>query len=127
MPLDAIRRYLETVNVSIDGLRNGYLELYVEEILASNRANLRIRFRFINGCLLEINESITHQDRLQHLSYRYHFQNESSELIFRYDNAPHFPDLPTFPNHKHLPNGVEAFDRPNVADVIKEAGKMIDV
>jgi hypothetical protein len=32
------------------------------------------------------------------------FSGES--LIFRYDNAPHHPEVPTFPNHKHLPIGL---------------------
>ena len=25
--------------------------------------------------------------------------------IFLYDNAPHFPELTTFPHHKHLADG----------------------
>jgi hypothetical protein len=33
-------------------------------------------------------------------------------LIIRWDNAPHFPDLPTFPHHKHLASGevTESYD-----------------
>jgi hypothetical protein len=28
-------------------------------------------------------------------------QNVAGELLFRYDNAPHFPQLSTAPHHKH--------------------------
>jgi hypothetical protein len=33
--------------------------------------------------------------------YRVHLQDRSNQCVFRYDNAPHFPALPTFPHHKH--------------------------
>ncbi len=36
------------------------------------------------------------------LAYSYHYQNSQIELIFRYDNAEHHPEIPTFPHHKHL-------------------------
>jgi hypothetical protein len=34
--------------------------------------------------------------------YRYHFMSNESNLIFRYDNAGHHPELETFPYHKHI-------------------------
>jgi len=47
----------------------------VEEILTSERANLRIRLRFQSGCLLEINEAIIVENNApKTLGYRYHFQ-----------------------------------------------------
>ncbi len=39
---------------------------------------------------------------------------------FRYDNAPHFPDLPGFPDHKHTPQGVEPAEPPDLSDVLRE-------
>jgi Family of unknown function (DUF6516) len=45
---------------------------------------------------------------------RYSFQyldRDNSEL-FRYDNAPHHPQLPHFPNHLHLPNDVIGVPQP---------------
>jgi len=37
--------------------------------------------------------------------YTFHFQNRFSELIFRYDTAPHYKELATYPYHKHLKDG----------------------
>ena len=34
-------------------------------------------------------------------SYSFHYMNSESRTIFRYDNAEHHPELPTFPDHKH--------------------------
>jgi hypothetical protein len=42
-------------------------------------------------------------------------------LVFRYDSAPHFPDLPTFPHHKHLPSNVIVSWKPDIERVLQEA------
>ena len=34
--------------------------------------------------------------------YVFHYQDKNSKLIFRYDTAPHWKNLVTFPYHKHL-------------------------
>lgn len=34
--------------------------------------------------------------------YSYHYQRADASLIFRYDDTPHYPELPDFPHHKHL-------------------------
>lgn len=53
-------------------------------------------------------------------TYRYHYQNQTKELIFRYDNAPHHHEIATFPNHKHLPDGVSAARQPAIGQVLAE-------
>jgi len=35
------------------------------------------------------------------ITYSYHWADANQELIARWDNAPHFPDLPGFPDHMH--------------------------
>ena len=102
-------------------IEDAYAELYEEEILASDRVNLRIRLRFNNGYLLELNEAITYEDEIRHLGYRYHFQDKEKNLVFRYDNTPHFPDMKTFPHHKHLKDKVIAADKPPIVSVIEES------
>jgi hypothetical protein len=59
--------------------------------------------------------------------YAFHWQNDSGELIVRWDNAPHFPKLPNFPHHKHLSDGsVEpSYDIP-VEDVIRYIREMVE-
>jgi len=37
--------------------------------------------------------------------YRFQYIDSRKRLIFRYDNAPHYKDISTFPNHKHLKDG----------------------
>ena len=88
LPHSLLERYFAEIEGAVTQL-SAYAESYVEEILTSERANLR----FQNGCLLEINEAIIVENgALKTLGYRYHLQIAGNELVFRYDNAPHFPD-----------------------------------
>lgn len=90
--------------------------------MTGERANLRMRLRFQSGALLEINEAvIVENGMLKTLGYRYHLQSAANELMFCYDNTPHFPALPTFPHHKHLRDAVVASSKPDLLDVLQEA------
>ena len=117
-----LQDYLNAVELAVSSLANVYVENYVEETLTPKRANLRIRIRFISGCLLELNEAvIIEEDNLVSLDYRYHCQNAKNNLLFRYDNTPHFPALSSFPHHKHLPDNVISSVKPTIFQVIEES------
>jgi hypothetical protein len=121
LPHDSLESYFAEVEAAVAQLP-AYAESYVEEILTAERANLRIRLRFENGALLEINEAlIVENGRLKTLGYRYHSQRADRELVFRYDNTPHFPGMPSFPHHKHLRDAVVASSKPDLLDVLQEA------
>ena len=53
-----ILEYLAEISQIIDNLSNIYVERYEEEIFSNKRSNLRIRLRFNQTHLLEINEAI---------------------------------------------------------------------
>ncbi len=118
---DLLSRYLAEVEAALRGLEDSYVERYQEEILAANRLNLRIRVRFLNGYLLELSEAaIVESGRIRHLCYRYHFQDRQNNVVFRYDNTPHFADISTFPHHKYLEKKVVAAEKPSIPDIIEE-------
>ncbi len=45
--------------------------------------------------------------------YAYHWENKNGDLICRWDNAPHWPDVKTYPHHKHMIVGLK--------EVVKES------
>jgi len=55
---ETLAQYLARVEQVILRCSNAYVEHYTEEILTPQRANLRIRLRFVQGHLLEINEAV---------------------------------------------------------------------
>ena len=122
MLLDILSKYLNKVEGAVRNLQGAYVERYEEEILTADRINLRIRIRFKTGHMLEINESIIgEKSEIIHLGYRYHFQDAKNNMVFRYDNTPHFPELDSYPHHKHLSDGVIPFDQPSMVEVIEES------
>jgi len=122
MSPDLLSQYLGNVETVVRKLEDAYVEYYEEEILTANRANLRIRVRFSSGHLLEVNEAFfVEMEHIKHLGYRYHFQDKQNNLVFRYDNTPHFPGLEGFPHHKHLSDKVTGTEEPSILKVIEEA------
>ena len=119
---DLLIQYLGNIESAVQNLDNVYIERYDEEILTSDRVNLRIRVRFAEGHLLELNEAVVVEGgSIRNLGYRYHFQNTKSGLVFRYDNTPHYPYLRSYPHHKHLSNDVIPSEKPSILAVVSEA------
>lgn len=113
--------YLDQLEKVVTGLP-AYAEKYIEEVITPERINLRLRLRFDNGNLLEINEAVVVENgELLTLGYRYHFQDSMNQLLFRYDDTPHFPELSTFPHHKHTTTDVIEHLKPLLIDVLQEA------
>ena len=82
---------------------------------------------YLTGTVIFVDDSTLHfseyldqvGDRVDKLMYTYHYQSESNQLIFRYDNAHHRPPLPS-PEHKHLSTEVIEASAPTLDDVLAE-------
>ena len=63
--------------------------------------NLRLRaeFEFADGSRLFVRQVVLKEITFK---YAYHWQNREGQLRCRWDNAPHWPDVPTHPHHKHI-------------------------
>ena len=80
---ETLAQYLARVERAILRCSNAYVERYTEEILTPQRANLRIRLRFEQGHLLEINEVVVVvEDSMVPLDYRDHYQDTHNHGIF---------------------------------------------
>lgn len=64
---------------------------------------LRARLALVGGSRLEFSEYMQRSPagEIAVITYSYHWANADNELITRWDNTPHFPDLPGFPDHIH--------------------------
>lgn len=61
------------------------------------RQALRVTASLKRGYVLHINEALGRGFR----RYSYHVQ-KGGQMVRRWDNAPHWPDMKTFPHHLHL-------------------------
>ena len=83
---------------------------------SSDEGMIRGTLLFITGYVLEFMEYVQKDEQLK---YRFHLMDAEGNLIFRYDNAPHYR-ISTFPHHKHLPNGVIESRERGLLDVLRE-------
>lgn len=90
---------------------------------------IRGEIYFTDNSFLHVRELVDLEREPLLIKYVYHYQRDSGELVFRYDNAPHFPNLATFPHHKHSASesNVESADAPDLAKVLNEIEALIDL
>jgi len=78
--------------------------------------------RFPDGSCLIVSELVEQLGtrRINCIDYKFHYQDAGENLIFRYDNAPHHPHIPTFPDHKHEGDTIVEAEPPDMSDVLAE-------
>ncbi|MCX5814291.1 MAG: DUF6516 family protein [Proteobacteria bacterium] len=57
--------------------------------------------------------------------YRFHYMDKQGQMLFRYDNAPHHPELSSFPDHKHIENNTIPAAPREFKDIFNEITAMI--
>ena len=84
-----------------------------------NECYVRGVLTLIGGFELHIAEYVVTEPVLTRPKYRYHLQTFGGKLVSRWDNAPHHPDVSTFPDHRHDDHGGVHLASPmNVPDVL---------
>ena len=91
MLISLVKRYAHVIKSHkiIQYERNGPYLRFKAEIIFKNKSVLFIRQTIVKGKVFK---------------YAYHWENSKGTLICRWDNAPHWPEISTFPNHIHLPD-----------------------
>lgn len=83
---------------------------------------LVIEFHFTDGSKLTARDYLFLDGKRK---YAFHYQQNDGQLIFRYDNAPHWPHLENSPYHKHLPDKIEPSEVMNLEKVLHEISERI--
>ena len=101
------------------------------EALEVNVITIGVKFiselRFYDGSRLSIVEQLEPVGKRDYnrINYKYHYQDANGNLIFRYDNAPHYPHLAAFPAHKHIGDIVVEAEAPDLNEVLAEIDAII--
>jgi hypothetical protein len=121
-----LKRYLHRLYDTI--ISRGYVEIehLAFDELSDRQSIVEGRLRFHDGSLLDFDEVVLLRDeQIVKLRYAYHYQNQSGEMIFRYDNAPHYPNIPTYPHHKHVGSDVEPAQVPDLSEVLRQIEQIV--
>jgi hypothetical protein len=122
-----LRQYLERLRDTIYSRREIEVEyLRVEEVLPDRLGAIGGRLRFYDGSLLAFDETVIERGIvLVKTDYAYHYQRADGTLVFRYDNAPHHPEVSTFPDHIHIQGRVEATEPPDLSNVLSRIDELL--
>ncbi|MDO9011506.1 MAG: DUF6516 family protein [Gallionella sp.] len=88
----------------------------------------RVRAHLIDGSEVKFMERFCHQaDTVVVEKYSFHWQRADGSLIRRWDNAPHHPEITSFPNHLHEgdESHVLAHEAVNVFEVLVKLEKAL--
>jgi hypothetical protein len=81
--------------------------------------------RFMDNSILHFMEFVDVSRGVKKYKYSYHYENPENILVFRYDMAPHFRDIETFPHHKHERAEISSSKEPFLKDVLSEIENLI--
>jgi hypothetical protein len=121
-----LNRYLHRLYDTI--ISRGYVEIERLDFdeLSGRQGIIEGRLKFHDGSLLDFDEVIIFRnEQIIKLRYAYHYQNESGKVIFRYDNAPHYPNILTYPHHKHVGSAVEPAQVLDLSEILREIEQLI--
>lgn len=93
------------------------------EVVDMDRGFLKISLVLLDSSEVRIFEYVEIKNKSVVEKYRYHWQNKNSQLIKRWDNAPHHQDIETFPHHLHDRGGVKPHAQPTIKQVIDVISK----
>ncbi len=97
------------------------LEIFDRSDKVGQSSELYAVIRFYDNSRLQIVEKLSVETyALIKTRYAYHYQDADGMLIFRYDNAPHHPEIETHPHHKHDGDKVIAAYPPDISEVLQE-------
>jgi hypothetical protein len=87
---------------------------------------IRGKLTFIDLSSLEFSlYAIEKGKKLIYDKYRYQYMDPKNRPVFRYDNAPHHKEIPSFPMHKHLGDKVVESNMPDIKELLGEISALI--
>lgn len=98
--------------------------------LTVDKRSLHIGFiegaiRFIDNSTLHFMEFTDVAKGIEKYKYSYNYEAVKNEASFRYDMAPHYRDIETYPHHKHSGDKVTASKGPSLKNILFEIEKII--
>jgi Family of unknown function (DUF6516) len=106
--------------IRIFGDELGAEAIWDDEILPRGHQSggLFFSLRFSDGSAVHVELwADCRDDPILWIRYSFHYLDRDGGLRFRHDNAPHHSELPFFPHHLHLPDGLYGVLQPRPREI----------
>jgi len=122
-----IREFVSEIERAIDSSRivlTSTTQKYLDP--AEESVYLKGRVTIIDASILEFAIFAISLDKTISIDkYRFHYMSNSGQMLFRYDNAPHHPELDSHPHHKHVDDRITPSQMPSLKDVLNEISAIL--
>ncbi len=120
-----IEDYFEAIEEAIQSFPHVRAYSLSKRIYNVKQGFIRGSILFENNSRLEFIE-VKDTDKIGKIKYRYQYMDQQNVLIFRYDNAPHYSHISSFPHHKHIASGiVQVSHEPSLDEVLLEIARIL--
>ncbi len=127
--MSSLHRYLgrlQNTLLSRQEIQIEVMEIFDRSDSPGQTSEFYAELHFPNRSRLSVVEKlIAERFTITKARYTYHYQRADGTLIFRYDNVPHYPELKTFPHHKHVDDSVVAAQSPDLSEVLREIDRIL--
>ncbi len=93
----------------------------IREVIGVKKGFIRFIIELRDGSELHVFEYV--DSYLHKIDYSYHWQDKEKRLITRWDNAPHHPEIKTFPHHVHEEEEIKPSQEPTFVEILKKLEK----
>ena len=115
-----IEDYFEYIEKTIQAFPHVRSYTLSKKVYNAKQGFIRGIILFDDDTRLEFVE-VKDTDVSEKIKYRYQYMDKDHAMFFRYDNAPHHSNIPTFPHHKHVDEEhVKESREPKLDDVLLE-------
>lgn len=90
----------------------------IREFRSMESGYIRFVLKLRDDSVLHIFEHV--DSNLHKTHYSYHWQDKRKTTILRWDNAPHHPEIKTFPHHLHEEESVTESGEVTFAEMLRE-------
>jgi hypothetical protein len=120
-----VRDYLSQLDAKLEELANTIISLFIQRDIDANleMGFIKGRITFLDGSMLEFSEQLPTERQ----KYRFHYMDAASNLILRWDSAPHHRHLSTFPFHLHTPQSVQEHGAITLLEVFSQIEAMLEL
>ena len=118
-----LHKYLAHLDAKLRALADVIVNVSIQQDIDANlgRGFIKGRITFLDGSVLEFSEQLPTKRK----KFRFHYMDEHNDLILRWDSAPHYRNLSTFPFHQHTPQGVQEHPDVTLLEVLDKIEAMI--
>ena len=121
----SIRRYFDELKLYL--VTNPIVESVeiISEKIGEKEGYLRVAIGLPDNSVMHCFEYVLSDGSIEISKYSFHWQDMAGNLICRWDNAPHHPELDNFPHHVHTKDKVSASSEMDLRKVLSVANAVL--